>query len=72
MPKTAWDGVVKKPDFGWDAMFASTEVCCAPSPLPRSGGGRTRYTDIRFTLSLAYGSTSPRGRGGSIAGEAAN
>ncbi len=35
-------GLVKKPDFGWDTMFASTEVCCARSPLPRSGGGRTR------------------------------
>ncbi len=35
-------GLAKKPDLGWDAMFGSTEVCCAPSPLPRSGGGRTR------------------------------
>ena len=30
-------GVAKKPDFGWDTKFALTEVCCAPSPLPRSG-----------------------------------
>ena len=30
-------GLAKKPDFGWDAMFGSTEVCRSPSPPPRSG-----------------------------------
>jgi len=60
-------------------MFASTEghLSRAAGEVGR-GSGREgvrcfnlrRDTDIRFTLSLTCGLTSPRGRGGSIAGGA--
>ena len=62
-------GLAKKPDFGWDAMFGSTEGCCSPSAPPRSRHCRLQpccHLPLGRSDAVAAGrgwSTQPDGQG---------